>query len=224
LLLVFALARVPKPSFDNPILVMGFGKCGTSSLFQFFRCGGFKVSHYICERQLCGMCVARCMAAGKKPLECCGDYDIHTQFWSVRPPNCSIPQVFEMEAIHKAYPKSTWILNTRPTKHWIRSQNAYTKDWRQRWLGCTNRTFLPEPTDEHFARIYVDHLRHVREFWMAHRQHQAPLVEVNIESPYAAAILHEAFGVPKKCWGDYNSVQNQTDVILSEDLENFWGI
>jgi hypothetical protein len=40
-----------------------------------------------------------------------------------------------------------------------------------------DRTYLPTGSDEDFAKIYVNHINNVRQFWNAHRQHQAALVE-----------------------------------------------
>mmetsp|Transcript_25361 Transcript_25361/g.31251 ORF Transcript_25361/g.31251 Transcript_25361/m.31251 type:complete len:393 (+) Transcript_25361:115-1293(+) len=101
----------PKPAFlpaeslllPTPILVMGFPKSGTSSVYDFFKCNNVRTSHYCCVGQsphkkcqpeenevtylqprhqgLCGKCIYDYLRLGKDPLEKCGihNYDVFAQ-------------------------------------------------------------------------------------------------------------------------------------------------
>lgn len=75
----------------TPVFVVGFPKTGTSSIHEFFQCGGIKSSHYCCcgssrTHTHCndgGRTFGECMRDNIKSklpiLQGCGDYSVYAQ-------------------------------------------------------------------------------------------------------------------------------------------------
>ena len=136
-------------------------------------------------------------------------------------PLCSYPQVTRLEEIHAAYPEATFVLNVRPTDHWVRSVG--------RWNGAEGRTGdgylrrvltecdlpgLPPGAgsrDGELASFYEGHSRRVREFAALHPGHA--LVEVDVEATDAGRVLEEAFGISAGCWGLTNGSSSRGDGV-----------
>jgi hypothetical protein len=41
----------------SPFINLGMPKMGSTSLHKYFRCGGFKSSHYMCGNKMCAVCM-----------------------------------------------------------------------------------------------------------------------------------------------------------------------
>lgn len=201
LFIALVTAQVLRASQDSPIFVMGFGKTGTTSLYRYFQCGGYRVSHWKCLPDLlCGRCIFDNYYANRPLLTGCGDYEVYTQLDATLPPhNCFHPQTHLIDELHQQYPRSPWILNTRPFDHWLTSVRHWN-NMTDRLLECGS---IRENTTEEFRNLYYDRLNRVRSFWATHKTHA--FVEINIESPYAAHILFRHFGINTSCWSDANS-------------------
>lgn len=194
-------AEFIRASQRSPIFVMGFGKTGTTSLYRYFQCGGYRVSHWKCLPDLlCGRCLFDNYYANRPLLTGCGDYEVYTQLDATEPPdNCFYPQTDLLDELHQQHPLSPWILNTRPFNHWL-SSVMHWNNLTARLIGCGS---IRDNTTEEFRNLYYERLNRVRKFWTTHKSHA--FVEVNIESPYAAHILFRHFGINTSCWSDANS-------------------
>jgi hypothetical protein len=78
-----------------PVLVVGLPKTGTTSLANFFHCGGLTTSHYKCVNidgenvsftsdgstmdQTCGRCIRDALATNQPPLKSCGNFEAWAQ-------------------------------------------------------------------------------------------------------------------------------------------------
>eukprot|EP00588_Corethron_pennatum_P035569 CAMPEP_0194343674 /NCGR_PEP_ID=MMETSP0171-20130528/98096_1 /TAXON_ID=218684 /ORGANISM="Corethron pennatum, Strain L29A3" /LENGTH=231 /DNA_ID=CAMNT_0039109999 /DNA_START=68 /DNA_END=759 /DNA_ORIENTATION=+ len=116
----------PVLRLPTPVLVVGFPKSGTTSVWSYFHCGGIPSSHETCGqrhdgsrwvRVLCGTCISHNVARGAPPLTGCGNYAVWAEMnVSVKdgdPPHVYLPQVTELDALHAAYPRATLVLNLR---------------------------------------------------------------------------------------------------------------
>lgn len=191
---------------------------------------------------LCAVCVERNILRGRPPLEGCGPYDVFAELdsadhplpsssskrnlrsWSSLSlllsastsgiqPLCSYPQMTHLDAIHNAYPNATFILNTRPVGHWIRSISNWAVDDKQkRGVGYLRQVLtqcdLPGfPSgignrDEELASFYRTHSRRIQNFVRKHPSHV--LVEIDIEADETALTMEKAFGISSECWNQHN--------------------
>lgn len=80
----------------TPIIVVGYPKSGTTSVWDFFSCSGLRTQHYCCcgdthDHPPCSSnsmahCILKNIAARKENvLEGCGDYDVYAQIDGERP-------------------------------------------------------------------------------------------------------------------------------------------
>ena len=184
---------------------------------------------------LCAVCIERNIGRGRPPFEGCGSYDVFGEMDSaehplpllredddrdndkgdnVVQPLCSFPQITHLDKIHESYPNATFILNTRPVDHWIKSisnwnptPNRADKGYLRRVLAmCDLGTDLRPgvgETDEELTKFYLGHSERIRNFVRDHPSHA--LVEVDIEDFRAGEIMQNAFGINKQCWGKQNA-------------------
>ena len=179
--------------------MVGMPKSGTSSIHDFFRCGGVKsVTHQTCGNVSCARCIWDNVARKRDVLDGCR-YTVYTQLDYERYGNtfCFFPQQ-NLSLLHESYPSSTFILNTRNPIGWVNS----VSNWgalRARLGQCHLGPYDLSHDDEMIA-FYNAHSRYVREFARAtgHR-----LVEVDIERNVTALV--EATGIHESCFRDANS-------------------
>ena len=229
-------ARAP---LKLPIINLGLPKSGSTSLRDFFSCGNLTASHFKCNGAPCGMCVDQNLQAGRPALHGCGDYHVWAQLdWAPiglpiqKKKQCFFPQLSALKELHEQYPEATFVLPTRPPRHWIASvDNWQHADYRMREvLAACNLPGLPsgrKPSDTELASFYVQHSRTVRTFVANHPSHT--LIEFDLEEPDVAQKLALVSGVPATCWGKSNcktscgpghssSVALSTNVSAAEQL------
>ena len=182
---------------------------GTSTLHDFFQCGGKKSSHYFCGKQLCALCMFQSAKEGLPPFEKCRfswcrvkDFDAYSQLDNGR----YFPQVEQLNQIHKAYPNATFMLTFRSMESWYRSiSNYYT--WKRSLKDVMrNITGLPAgkgSNAEEFSQFFCNHVKRVRQFVEQHPSHS--LVEVDIECDTSGSFMENVFGIGKQCWGRSNA-------------------
>ena len=204
-------ARTP---LKLPVINLGLPKSGSTSLRDFFSCGNLTASHFKCNGAPCGMCVDQNLQAGRPALHGCGDYHVWAQLdWAPiglpikKKKQCFFPQLSALKELHEQYPEATFVLPTRPPRHWIASvDNWQHADYRMREvLAACNLPGLPtgrKPSDTELASFYVQHSRTVRTFVANHPSHT--LIEFDLEEPGVAQKLALASGVPATCWGKSN--------------------
>lgn len=208
-----------------PILVVGFPKSGTTTVWSYFHCGGVPSSHETCgvpwydgrrwRRRICGECIRKNIETGKDPLEGCGgQYAVWAEMnMSVKNPSeempepyIYLPQVLHLNKFHEAYPDATLILNLRDVDGWIRSVDNWGEKILRKLLIDTELPNLPAgkgALDEDLKNFYLLHAESVRNFVIENPTHT--LVEVDIESPDAGNIMENAFGISSTCWGQTNA-------------------
>lgn len=203
--------QVINPLWPNPAIVVGLPKAGTQSLYDFFRCGGYKnVSHYgdchpkrMKSKSFCGLVIKNNVLAGVDPLLNTGNWDLYAQVdvtYLADGRTCFYPQMEALDEIHKYHPNSTFILNTRNASHWLGSV--------KRWHGMQGRLIrcnlpdLPAGTgkkDEDMLLFHEKQNERVRDFCKRYPSHT--LVEIDVESNTTGKVLEEAFGISSRCWG-----------------------
>lgn len=224
-----------------PIINLGLPKSGSSSVKDFFDCGGAKASHYQCkdtrnERHPCGVCAWKNRRAGRPLLDGCGSYDVWAQIdvdGSLRADQgiegtCFLPQVDALELLHRDYPQATFVLPTRPAEHWIASITSWHPNaekgvpgMRERLLSCGLPGLEPGDGDEAFIAFYLNHSKAVRDFVAAHPSHQ--LIEFDLEAEGAGEKLEKMSGVPSTCWGKANCKAScefweELDMLVANDV------
>jgi hypothetical protein len=207
-------------ALPKPIINLGMPKCGSTSLYAFFVCAGFKTSHYFCNAndharghggERCGPCMNSHAKQGLPLLEGCGNYDAHTQIDTEGTDMCIFPQVSLLEQFHQEAPNATFILPFRDMDHWIRS----LKNWKWKKSHPTMNNVLKKchivpilpvgqgGNDMELRQFMCDHVTRVREFVKKYPSHK--LIELNIEGSYTGQVLSSLFRVKEKCWRHTNA-------------------
>ncbi|GKY98290.1 hypothetical protein MPSEU_000786600 [Mayamaea pseudoterrestris] len=236
-----------KLSLPEPVIVVGFPKSGTTSIWNYFNCSDVVAQHYCaygeindappCQRGTMASCIINNMGQNKPLFDKCGDYQVYAQIdgerpkqpglgmrfendtWSLAAPfSHFLPQVFNLDDIHRHYPDATFVLPLREPMVWAYSVMHWFM--MKRWIineymsknsslefdmigyGDQRRAFL--------AKVYDDHSRNVREFVKKHPSHT--LVEVNITDPNASKIMSYAFGLSETCWGHKNKKEEHAKI------------
>jgi len=194
---------------NKPILVVGLPKSGTTSIHEYFTCGGYKASHWRCRthKELCGALIRRNVRLKRPPLDNIGDYDVYTQLDG----DCYFPQIKALEEIHEHYPNSTFILNLRNIDAWMNSMRTFNAAYSG-ILPKYNKVTLCEisekkSTDEQYRDYYNAQTDRIRDFIKKYPSHT--LVEVQIDSNDAGVIMENNFGIDKSCWKHANKKQNE---------------
>jgi len=121
----------------TPVIVLGYPKSGTTSVWNFFNCSGVVSQHYCakgvtknhppCEKGLMVSCVLKNMAQDRPMLEGCGDYQVYAQIDGERPRGPGnrgallengqsdltftmrhfLPQHFHLDKLHDDFPNAT---------------------------------------------------------------------------------------------------------------------
>jgi hypothetical protein len=225
-----------KLKLPQPIIVVGFPKAGTSSLFGFFHCNGLYSQHwYCCGEQLEARkggpgTMADCMLYNLEHdlpiLDGCGDYDVYTEIngprrmagkipWSHPRAQIFLPQHYYLQGIHEQYPQATFILNTRPTDEWVHSVRTWGNRLATQFANEVHSMedgALPLPRsgeqmDLFLTNLFDDHSELVKDFVKEHPSHT--LIEVDISRNETGKLLADAFGLEEHCWGHVN--QNRND-------------
>ena len=207
-----------KKHMPLPVLNIGLPLSASTSVVDFFECGGVKhatmrltASHYQCQladgsNTYCAECIKGNLEGGRPPLQECGDYDVFAQMdgpW-VKGEECFLPQVTHLSAMHKAYPNATFVLPLMAPGKWVQA----VTDWypegrlRKRFAKCG----LPECDEEcvnddtRFAEFYEHHTKAIRWFVAKHPGHK--LVAFDVEGLKAGERLANETGFDATCWGE----------------------
>ena len=110
---------------DRPkIFVIGFDKCGTTSLHRFFERSGLKSIHYDGGRL--PIMMADNLASGKRVIAGYEDYDAFSDLDSL----CQHGRTRNLENFHvlvEQEPDSQFILNVRNADRWLESRRRWNK-------------------------------------------------------------------------------------------------
>jgi len=214
--------RLPlKDGIHFPIFVASLPKSGTTSIWQYFQCGGHPASHQWIKRndtssELTGRCMYdNIVRRNRPPFEGCGHQRIHTDAGYARfvqdgdgdYPLCYFPSISALEDIYRHYPNSTIVMVVRNSSSWYDSMNAWAEGTLlTRWKAC-NLPHFPNvtsdddspPSREAATGFYEWHTDHVRKF--ARNHPSIRYVEVQLESNGTGSILEDSIGIPARCWG-----------------------
>lgn len=217
-----ALASARAPTVEPKVVVLGLAKSGTSSLYEFFKCGGeMTISHGTCRGGgFCGPLFRRASESGLPLFQTSGGhYSVFTQLdytplSKQSPWYCYWPQVELLPQMAREAPSATFVLNFRSAHSWVKS----ITDWHlsdgttQRYqLQFCNITGMPhgQASDAELEAFYDGHIARVQEFFRSHRS--LKLLEIDIESDGVGDRLARgfapAFNISASCWGVHNSRQ-----------------
>ena len=227
--------KVSPGGLSYPILNLGFPKSGTSSLFGYFQCAGYKpisfhapVGH--CMHAMVDSSMTSPDSSPKARGTC--QSKLRKKIQMQIDVNCYFPQMTMLDEFHLLEPNATFVLLHRPVDDWIHSAtnwNGMTK----RWNYCRNeRQYLPSlvhtsnttTNDDEDHTIFrkgqpvsyddltmwwCRHMTHVREFVKRHPSHE--LVELDIyDTNSTTDILTQLFGGNSSCWGQKNAKTSST--------------
>ena len=199
-----------------PIFVASLPKSGTTSIWQYFNCGGHLASHQWVKQnetfsEQSGRCIRRNVEKGRPPFESCGTYDVYVDAGFAVflqggvlpkvPTDCYYPSMQALDAIYKHYPNSTIVNILRDTTSWYESMVSWGNgSLLDRWKLC-NITGLPVwgAKAKGFLAFYEWHTENLRNFAKSHPG--LTYIEIPLESPDAGKMLEDAIGIPSNCWG-----------------------
>ena len=216
----------------SPFINLGMPKMGSTSLHKYFRCGGFKSSHYMCGNKMCAVCMKNAIKAGKHPLSFCNNgnntkfIDAYTQI--DMGPEKLIQVKYLSEIISGIPEEATFILPIRNITNWYKSlTNWYggkaagkSKDdnMRKRFERA-NIKGLPPGVGRNvteFSNFYCEYVKRVREEVSKNPRHT--LIEIDVEDPTAGEQLEAYLGVNRTCWGQGNANKRNNDAIPLHEL------
>ena len=163
----------------RPLIVMlGLGKSGTQTTHDFFKCAGWRSSHWVCQKpgepdEFCATCVLRWIAK-TMPLvswhddrrhdhsaalrEECGNYTVFAQVDVATSHTCVMPQASFLHTLLARLPNACFVMTYRSEASWIESM--------ARWGTLKPRTLKSCPllpkNDSGLAAYYAAHKARVR--------------------------------------------------------------
>ena len=201
-----------RPPGAPKVFVIGLPKTGTTSLHEFFKCGGRSSAHWRCAaNRRCGECIESNVRIGRPPMQGCGDFDVYAQMDVDADGNhsCYFPQIDALATLYRHYPRATYILNTRPFDHWNRSIHRWRGMSRHKKASMATRLrykcrwpFVQANDTDFFRRLYRQVQLHAHSFQRKHPEMR--LVTINIESNVTAHVLSREFGILEECWTQKN--------------------
>jgi len=110
----------------NKIFVVGFPKCGTTSIHYSLLANGINSIHWAKDpdqqTRLVGISIQRAKAEGLPLLTYLNDYDAFAQMETcISQSFCYWPQLQDVPLLEAQYPNSKFLFNDRDPKNWIKS-------------------------------------------------------------------------------------------------------
>ncbi|CAB9500843.1 expressed unknown protein [Seminavis robusta] len=232
-----------KLKVPTPIFVPSLPKSGTTTVHQYFLCGGQKSAHLAGTKGDGMFKIGRCAHSNfrqrKPPFADCGDYDVYSDTGYVaaryfpdgrelRTNNiqCFYPLIDALEDVYTSYPNATFLFVVRETEAWLNSVKSYHDGFiMEVWKRCRSRGF-PDLQGglEEFREFFEWHKDMIRSFALDHPSWT--YIEVDLEDPDAGKYLEKHVGIDAGCWGHYNkggegktSAEDAVDVAESEEEE-----
>ena len=196
-----------------PALVVNVGvaKSGTTSLFEYFECSGWRSTHDApCGWERCSTALNRFlnlnMSKHVSPeavfRNVMGGAYVYTELNAAR--QCEFPQLDHVEHLIRSLPSACFVLTSRNPTHWVTNMHNYHAPTKRDSLAtemlraCAARGKWPRAHAD-LEEWYGMHLRRAREAMLA-----APCaLEVAIERPVeeVGALLARRFaGTNSSCW------------------------
>ena len=206
---------------NKPVIInLGLPKVGSTTLAQFFDCGGYQSNHWKIannehkeeeEGIHLGPCIQQAIAEKRaSPLQYCEEqagytrrhFDAWMQLDYTIRGECIFPQISYLEELHEEYPDAIFLLPHRPPRDWYRSlQNWKRMDVRmQEQCPESFGLLLNQPSEATFLDFWCRHVERARRFVQQHPTHR--LLEMDLyDTATTAQHLSRFFGIPSKCWG-----------------------
>lgn len=218
-------------ALPRPVLNLGMPKMGSSTLWQFFVCSGWKTNHWKTRKGLVGKCMRNANNDSKPILASCDSWKMRGKdFMNITGPDhgseaylqmdycllndkavCVFPQVQYLERMHEESPNATFVLLFRPPEDWFRSLMSWPPGFTKRSLG--NRIAkaqlpgLPAgngTTLDEMKSWWCWHVNRVRSFVDRNPSHA--LIELDLyDANHTAAVLATLFKSRRQCWGHVNA-------------------
>lgn len=197
--------KLQKPYFN-----LGFPKMGTSSLHNFFDCGGIHSVHYRCNRvDSCARCMRESVEAGGRPLDLCEMGSAKIDMYAQMDDGVYFPQIELLDELVAGYPNATLFITFRSIEKWYNSLNK----WPPRRNGPHMNDKLKKedingfPSGvgkniDEFADWFCNHVERVR--GIVANSPKLQLVEVDIEDSTIAKRMSDMFDIDESCWGHTN--------------------
>mmetsp|Transcript_12938 Transcript_12938/g.26145 ORF Transcript_12938/g.26145 Transcript_12938/m.26145 type:complete len:405 (+) Transcript_12938:2123-3337(+) len=214
-----------KVRLPRPIIGLNFPKSATTTMSEYFTCGGITSCHTYVEDDRIGICMMENHLADKAPMEGCNTvrtedgvnepveviFDIGLQG-----PPCYYASLHEggLDNIAKHYPEGTIMLVTRNATKWFKSFTEWNwgellKDWGQgscafdgslggEEMEYWNDLYISsESKRQYWIEFYEAHTQKIREFALIHLS--LTYVEVELENDKMAEHLELYTGVKQSC-------------------------
>ncbi|MEM6762405.1 MAG: sulfotransferase [Pseudomonadota bacterium] len=142
------------------VIQIGFNKCGTRSMFQFFRRNKLKSMHW--NDGVVGGAMRRNLVTGRRPFEGHEEFVFYSDVMGPRRSPIFEGQFFYKQC-YEAYPGSLFILNTRNEDNWIKSRMRHP-DLVRRFMvyyGIEDNDAL----ETHWREMWRVHHADVRSFF-----------------------------------------------------------
>ena len=211
-----------------PVMNMGMPKCGSTTLYEFFKCSGFRATHWQKgTTDFEGLCMRDAANVGLPPIATCGpdvqafmQFDVEYPFGTngnffgskKKRDECFFPQLSLLEELHAEDPNATFVMNFRPIDDWIRSLANWAPSMLKRFRLChlpnLPRGFPQNMTDEQDVRdtmsqFFCSHVQHLRNFVKEHPSHA--LIELDLyDNQGSSDIMGTLFPSSNICWGHGN--------------------
>ena len=207
---------------------MGMPKVGSTTLFEFFSCGGWRASHWNTKRQnLIGLCMKDAYQRNQSILQSCDSWMRENQegfnasldhgteaFLQMDAEEiggqCVFPQIEYLDRLHDEAPSATFILMFRPIKDWARSMVHWTPKGRGSMAVRLSHCDLPGlplgkgNTTEEMMDWWCWHVQRIRAFVKQHPSHA--LIELDLyQTDWNADVMAKLFGAEASCWGHANA-------------------
>ena len=195
--------------FSPPVIVLSLPKSGTTSLANFFQCGGIRAAHTYGRRRSAqgfrepfriGACIKENYHANRPLLTDCKPdfYSVYSDigaFDKNKTSECFYPSIQALDRLVHDYPNGTFILSFRH-EGWYDSVvnfNNLAKRWEKR---CP---LFPNTTNPNvWQAFYEQHRQRIRNV-MA-RNPGLNYFEFNLTDPMAGHKLSQFTGIDAQCW------------------------
>ncbi|KAL7499392.1 hypothetical protein ACHAWT_008167 [Skeletonema menzelii] len=218
------------------VINLGMPKMGSSSIHDYFECGGHQSVHWLCGGRYCGDCIKESIDSGLPPLSSqdpkCRKINNVTSYAQIDRGPENLIQANYLNEILSGVPNATFIMTFRNMTKWYMSLTNWWSDSKQvpflptkdnsmrKRFEVANITGLPVGVGRNvseFTHFYCEYVKRVRKE-VAKYPGRHELIEIDIEDPSVGLQMEEVFGVNRTCWGKSNT-GNHHDTVPAEELQ-----
>lgn len=201
----------------NKIFQIGFNKCGTTSLNDFFNKNGISSVHY----KHCGKEIALIMMnnliKGSKMLDGLEKYDAFTDMESVE--NNIFIYLTHYKELDRQYPNSKFILNTRNIDDWITSRinhSGYLLQFQK------NLSLTEEEVIDYWKKSWYKHLADVKDYFHD-RPNDLLIFDIETESDKLFSFMETLCDIKERKFEKANCSYDIFSEEAYEHMKKFFG-